>query len=119
MSQDIPLQRSFFAAGDLIFKEGDPGDVAYLIASGQVEILKKDPSGKISNRVALLERGDIFGEMAVIDDKPRMASARVVGDAELTILPKDLMQSKMAQLKKSDPAFWRLMTVLIDRLRHV
>jgi len=65
-----------FPAGKIVFREGDPTDYAYLIQSGQVEILKL---GAVSNvRVALLGPGDVFGEMGVIDELPRSATARTV-----------------------------------------
>jgi len=65
-----------FPAGKIVFREGDPADYAYLIQSGQVEILKL---GAVSNvRVALLGPGDVFGEMGIIDELPRSATARTV-----------------------------------------
>ena len=67
-----------FAAGSIIFREGDDADFAYLIRGGQVEILKRTSGGDIP--VALLGPGDIFGEMGIIDERPRSATARAVHD---------------------------------------
>lgn len=65
-----------FSAGKVVFREGDPADFAYLIQTGQVEILKR---GAVSNvRVALLGPGDVFGEMGIIDELPRSATARAI-----------------------------------------
>ena len=63
-----------FAAGETIFAEGDPSDYAYLIWSGDVEILKSTPKG--DNRLAILGKDEFLGEMGVIDEQPRSATAR-------------------------------------------
>jgi len=65
-----------FAAGESIFWEGDRSDLAYLIKSGQVEILKNGPDGPF--RLAILGEGDVFGEMGLVDDRPRSAGARAL-----------------------------------------
>ncbi len=70
-----------FASGDLIFHEGDLGTEMYIIQEGQVEILRLGSDGP--RRLALLERGDFFGEMSILDELPRTATAAAVGDARL------------------------------------
>lgn len=65
-----------FAAGQTIFWEGDRSDLAYLIKSGKVEILKNAPDGPF--RLAVLGEGDVFGEMGLVDDRPRSAGARAL-----------------------------------------
>src|ERR1022692_793587 len=60
-----------FDAGHVIFKETDPGDLMYAVVEGEVEIL-------VGNKlIETIDAGGIFGEMALIDDGPRSASARV------------------------------------------
>lgn len=59
-----------YAPGEVIFAEGDPGDKMYVIRSGEVEILL---DGKV---LEVLPGGGIFGEMALIDGSPRVATAR-------------------------------------------
>ena len=68
-------------AGSLIFREDEAGDAMFIIQKGQVEILKV--VGRKEQRLALLEEGDFFGEMAILEDLPRAASARAVTDCEL------------------------------------
>src|SRR6202161_1690260 len=64
-------------AGDTIFKEGDEADELFVIKSGQIEI-------RLGNRtLAELPTNSIFGEMALIDDAPRSATAVAVTDVEL------------------------------------
>ncbi len=57
-----------FAAGDVVFSEGDKGDVMYVIRSGELDIVK---SGKV---METLGPGGVFGEMALIDGSPRVAT---------------------------------------------
>lgn len=75
-----------YRAGSIIFRQGYPGDNAYIVISGQVEILDEIPGGP-EFRIAVLEAGQMFGEMAVLDDKPRSATARALTDVTLQIVP--------------------------------
>ncbi len=66
-----------FAKGETIIREGDPGTVMFIIEEGEVEIAKGDW------RLGTLAAGDFFGEMSVIDDVPRGATARALTDCQL------------------------------------
>ena len=70
-----------FQDGMLIFKEGDHGHSAFVVLSGQVEILKKTAKGLI--RLALVSPGDVFGEQGVVDKSNRSVTARAVGDVSI------------------------------------
>jgi CRP-like cAMP-binding protein len=72
------MQDRHFVPGDVIFSEGDSSDLAYIIRSGQVEILKDSTNGPIC--LAQLGEGDVFGEMGLVDERPRSASARATDD---------------------------------------
>lgn len=79
MDLNLPAFERFavrFGAGDLIFCEYEPGDSFYLIQEGRVQILKI--LGDIEKTVDVLQPGEIFGEMAILDDSPRSASAVAV-----------------------------------------
>src|SRR5579885_533146 len=65
-----------FDAGEVIFRENDRGETAYVIERGQVEILKR--VGGESVHIAYVGRGEPFGEMSIIDDKPRSATVVAV-----------------------------------------
>ena len=68
-------------AGQIVFEEGDPPTSAYLVESGRIEILTvKDGVPMV---LSVLGPGDLLGEMAVIDDAPRTATARALTDAVL------------------------------------
>jgi uncharacterized membrane protein len=74
--------------GTLLFKLGDPGDAMYLIEGGQIRIYVHDDHGE-NLTLAELGDGDFFGEMAIIDGKPRSANAAVIEQACLIVLSRD------------------------------
>ena len=73
--------------GHTVFAEGDPGDSMYFIAEGRVRIDKRTHGGE-QKTLTLLERGDYFGEMALLDEKPRSASAIATGQTKVLRLAK-------------------------------
>ena len=77
LESDITL--AHFAPGDTIFEVGQPGDLMYLVKSGEVAIKIGD------NVVGTIRPGEIFGEMALIDAAPRSATA--IAATECTLLP--------------------------------
>ena len=92
------LEGKDYPDGATIFAEGDPGDSMYFIASGCVRIEKRAQANSTVNKIlTVLEAGDYFGEMALLDQKPRSASALSAGGARILRLSKaafDEMQSK-------------------------
>jgi putative ABC transport system ATP-binding protein len=92
--------------GDMIIKQGDPGDKFYLIRSGRVEV-RIETQGK-QRSVKNLKQGDFFGEMALIKNEPRAASIIALEPTDLYFLPKidfnEVIQSSSSleeQLKKA------------------
>lgn len=81
------LELELYTAGDRIFTIGDQGDHMYIIQSGQVGI-STSPDPKSKDYVVVLGPGDAFGEMNLIDELPRSATAYVVEDAEILALEK-------------------------------
>ncbi|MCA3260559.1 MAG: cyclic nucleotide-binding domain-containing protein [Telmatospirillum sp.] len=81
-------QRWTFEAQKAIFFEGQPGDAAYLIESGEVAIVKNAPPGSAAKHVpiARLKAGDVFGEMALIDGRNRSASAIAIGKVVVLVI---------------------------------
>lgn len=63
-----------YIAGEIVFDEGDDGEAIYAIVSGEVEILRAE--GERQQRLALLGAGEVFGELALLDQAPRAAQAR-------------------------------------------
>lgn len=103
-----------FAADQEIFKEGDSGDGVYVVKSGQVHIsgLVGPERRHIFSRI---EPGDIFGEMAVLDNKPRSATATAGPASEVYFFPRD----EMLRLVESSPALAMvLLREISGRLRE-
>ncbi|MCZ7649857.1 MAG: cyclic nucleotide-binding domain-containing protein [Thermoanaerobaculia bacterium] len=109
-----------FAAGELLFGEGDEGREMYVVLEGRVLISKFIP-GAGEEALAILERGDFFGEMALIDGEARSADARAHG-GPLTVLALD--QATLREMLALDPQasleFLRLLCrLLAKRLREI
>lgn len=93
----IPRER--YKRGQKIFNEGDMGDKAYLIESGQVAIVKQSPQGPVI--VATVGVRAIFGEMALIDGSRRMATVVAAEDTSLIIINARQMAQKLSGLHQS------------------
>jgi SulP family sulfate permease len=74
-----------FKAGEVIFKEGDPGDGMYFILSGYVSVF----GGQRAHRLATIAEGVFFGDMAILGDMPRSATVRAEADSELLFMSKE------------------------------
>ena len=93
----------------------EPFSEPTLVVDGKVQVYRK--SGNEEVVLATLGRGDILGEMSLIDNQPRMASARVVGNAKLTVITQDDLAARLGKLGDSDKVLRRLIDVFVDRLR--
>lgn len=107
------LLRQHFMAGDVIFREGDIGDDAYLVEHGKVSITRQH--GDEQRAVATIDVGGIFGELALIDSMPRSASATAAEDASLIRISRDLVVSK---LKNADPLLSHIVQIVVDHYRE-
>ena len=108
------VQRRTFQVGDKIFKEGDEGDVAYVVQSGEVEIIKVNDNNE--EVIGVIGVGGIFGEMALIDSKPRMAMARTSKSATIIVVTKQMFDEKM---KSVDPFIRGLLNIFVDQIRSI
>jgi CRP-like cAMP-binding protein len=97
-----------FKAGDIIFRQGDAGQNMYVLLDGEVDILAN------GRHISTLHPGDIFGEMALIDELPRSGSA--VADTDCRVAMID--QRRFMFLIQQTPFFaLQVMHVMADRLR--
>jgi CRP/FNR family cyclic AMP-dependent transcriptional regulator len=101
-------------AGTLLCRAGDAGDAMYLIEEGTVRIFVRAKDG---HEVTLteLQRGDFFGEMALLDDKPRSADARVVENARLAVLSREHF---LSATRRNPNVALEMLTALTNRLRQ-
>ncbi len=97
--------------GDLLFDEGDKGDVMYLIRQGKIKIIKG--KGEDEKVLAVLKEGDFFGEMAIIDGSPRSAGAVAATEVSLLVIDKETFESKI----KENPLIHYVLETLSRRLR--
>ena len=81
------VREESFSAGQTIFRGGDPADALYVVVQGQVAILQ-EAVGQPLNRYAELGSGEWFGEMGLLNDSRRFASARAASDTRLLKLDK-------------------------------
>ena len=79
--------RALFEAGEVLFREGEAGDDAYIVEKGEIEISIDLPTGK--KAIAELCKGEIIGEMSLIADAPRSATAIASVESELLVLKRD------------------------------
>lgn len=108
------MTKKFYQRGELIFEEGEIGETAFIIESGEVEVYKQVEGQRI--RLGLLTKGELFGEMAVIDGSPRMANATATEDSVILQLPRKLFDEK---LQKFDPVMRTMVNILLENLRNL
>jgi len=75
-----------FRPGEIIFREGEKGECAYFIRSGEIEVVQGE--GAMANVLAKLSAGQYFGEMALIHNAPRNATARAASTSTIAVLGK-------------------------------
>jgi len=101
-------------AGTFLFRAGDQGDAMYLIERGKVRICVQATDGR-QMTLAELDRGDFFGEMALLDGQRRSADALVAEDARLAVLSREHFLSFMQSTPK---VALEMLTALANRLRR-
>ena len=101
-----------FKTNEHIFEEGDPGDKFYVILSGRVRISKEIP-GMGEEALAVLEKGEYFGEMALIDDVPRSADAIADCDVVVSIIEQERF---IALLQSEQELAYELLSTLVKTL---
>ncbi len=101
------------ARGTILFKEGDSGDEMFIIKSGKVRIFKK--IGDVDKTLAILGPGEFFGEMAIIDGKPRSAYAETIEECKLLIINSETFDT---MLRSNPEIAVRMIKKLSQRLRE-
>ena len=111
---DNKMKKLDFKSGQYIFKAGDKGKEIFLLMSGDVGIFlptndTKDPNFKVGEN-------EVFGEMGVIEHKPRMASARCMSDVTVIALSESEFE---ARVEKADPFIRALLRILSQTVRNL
>lgn len=109
------LQKQVYKAGAIIFHQGDPGRVLYLIHSGQVRIFVNGLEGTETSVIICGRPGDIFGELAIIDGLPRSATAATVTPAIVYTMEREQFRQHMCRYPQLALNF---MQTLSGRVRY-
>lgn len=111
MTTETDIRRTY-PAGVTIFEEGAPGDCAYVIEQGEVEIsIRRDDRDVV---LAHRHAGEIIGEMAIVDAALRSASVKTVTECNVLVLTRDQLQSRLSRM---DPVLRMVFGVILDRFR--
>lgn len=103
-----------YSDGEVIFKEGEKGEMMYVIQSGKVTITKKGVSG--DTPIATLKDGEIFGEMSLFDKLPRSAAAIASGEARVLSIDKKKLFSTISR----DPTLvFKILETMSQRIRRL
>lgn len=104
-----------FTAGKIIFNAGEYGDALYIVRSGEVELFVKDTAGQ---KIVLttVEQNEIFGELSMLDERPRSATAMALTDTELFLLDRDDL---LLLFQKQPDAALNMLAAISTMLRKV
>lgn len=104
-----------FQAGEIIMRQGDVGECAYIIENGRVEILLEKADGSVQ-RVGTRGAGTIIGEMALVDNEPRIATIKAMEECSLLEITKDDFTRR---LQTADPVLQITAQVILTRYRDM
>lgn len=103
-----------FSDGEVIIRQGDAGDYMYEILDGKVEVLQ-DRGGK-EVRLAILSKGDFFGEMAIFEREKRSATVRAHGEVRVLTVDKKILMRRISE----DPSLaLRILEKMSHRIREL
>ncbi|MEP6799798.1 MAG: Crp/Fnr family transcriptional regulator, partial [Lapillicoccus sp.] len=100
--------------GDVLFREGDPGDTLYVIGEGKVKLGRTSADGR-ENLVAILGPGEMFGELSLFDPGPRTMTATAVAETQLMGLGNESLTGLLSGRPEVSKA---LLAALAQRLRR-
>jgi CRP/FNR family transcriptional regulator, cyclic AMP receptor protein len=100
--------------GDVLFNEGDPPEALYLVLRGRLAIALANPIDRRESVVALMENGDLFGEMGMLDDGPRSAMARALEPTTVLSIP---YAEVFALFDENPKLLWNVVRLLAQRIR--
>ncbi len=106
------LDKRQFRTEQSIFEQGEMGEAVFIIQSGTVELFKLEEGRRIS--LATLRGGEIFGEMAILDDGPQLSSARTLESSMIIRIPRGMIDERLA---KTDKFLRGLLRTLVSNLR--
>lgn len=102
-------------SGEALFRRGDPGAAAWVVLSGRLRVVRFDAEGR-TFVLRVLAPGELFGELALLDDAPRSAAVEAAGAAEVLAIPRRAFR---ALLRDHPDASLRLLRQLAGQVRRL
>ena len=103
-----------YSSGQVIVRQGESGDCMFAVQQGRLEVVKESKGGEV--RIAVLEEGDIFGEMAIFEREVRSATIRALGEARVLTVDKKTFLRRVQE----DPSLaFNLVRMMSRRIRKL
>jgi CRP/FNR family cyclic AMP-dependent transcriptional regulator len=100
--------------GEIIVRQGDPGDSMFVVQSGQVQVLaERDGEETLLN---VVREGELLGEMAIFDQKPRSATLRALGETKILTIDK---KNFMRRINEDPTIAFRIVETMSQRVREL
>jgi CRP-like cAMP-binding protein len=112
--QEDPADLSAFPRGTILFRQGDSANAAYALNAGAIGLYRETGGRRVP--LTTVRRGEMFGELAVIDGSPRQSSAVTLEDSLIMVIPRAALADKIAA---ADPLIKALMEMFSANLRNV
>lgn len=107
------LNREVKGEGEFFFRQGDEANKAYIVQSGEVEIIMRDGEKEVT--IQRIGKNGLFGELALLTSAPRSASAKATCATTVILISKANFEKKLTQ---ADPFLKALISMLADRLKN-
>jgi len=102
-----------YGDGEVIVRQGESGNCMFVIQAGRVEVVREGEAGEV--RVAALEKGDTFGEMAIFEHEVRSATVRALGEARVMTVDKRTFLKRVQE----DPTLaFNILRMMCERIRR-
>ena len=115
MSEKTTFDSKTFEVNKTIFDEGDPAETVYILRSGAVEI-RIGTRGEFPRTLTIIKVGDVFGELALLENRSHEAAAIALKKSEVLIVPR---LEFLARLNASDPVMKTVVNHLVSRMREM
>jgi len=109
------FEKKTFGENSIILEEGKKGDAAYLIAKGRVEV-RKGIRSESPQVLGVLGQGEVFGEIAMFDDRPHMATVVAVDTVQVIAISREDFRAKVGEM---DPVIKGVVLQLVGRARQM
>lgn len=115
MSEETTFSRKTFETNRSIFDEGDPAETVYILKSGAVEI-RIGTRGDFPRTLTIVKVGDVFGELALLENRSHNAAAIALEKSEVLEVPREEF---LKRLNASDPVMKTVVNHLVSRMREM